>query len=1184
MPLRVHRSERADALVTGLADLLVAGPSDPFTPDVVAVPSKGVERWIAQSLSSVLGAGPDAADGVCANVLFPSPGRVVREALTAGSGIAADEDPWAESRLVWALLEVIDACAGEDWCVTLGRHLGVVDGGRDRGRRLAVAQKLAALFTSYGAQRPLMLGDWQAGRDTDGDGRPLDPDHAWQAELWRRLREHIGVESPAERLEPACASLRGEPGLVDLPERFSLFGPTRLTTAQLHVFDALAAHREVHLWLPHPSHGLWDRLADPGRTTAQVAPGQGVPAGEPVPTRRTDLTAELPVHPLVRSLAKDARELEIRLRAHTSIADDEHLPDAPRAMGGPTAAGATAAVATVGGTTRATTARTGGDSLLTVLQCDIHADRAPTGDHPLAEGDRSLEVHACHGRQRQVEVLRETLLGLLADDPSLELRDIVVMCPDIESYAPLINATFGLSVHEDTTEDDPGDDNGADTGGVHPGHRLTVRLADRSLRQTNPVLGVAARLLELADSRLTASEVLDLAAMPPVRRRFHLDEDALERVGDWVRRSGVRWGLDAEARRRYGLEQVRQNTWQAGLDRLLVGVTMDEDDLRTLDLALPLDDVDSTEIDLAGRLAELLDRLAAAVVSLDVEQALEAWVDALADAVESLTDVAPRDAWQVTQTRWLLADALTSAEGRAAGTRLRLADVRALLGDRLKGRPTRANFRTGHLTMCTMVPMRSVPHRVVCLLGLDDGVFPRGARIDGDDVLARNPRVGERDPKAEDRQLFLDAILAAQERLVVLYTGADERTGVERPPAVPLGELLDVLDHTAHVPDGRVRDRVLVRHPLQPFDARNFMAGELVGAGAFSFDRASYDGTRALLGDRLPRPAFLDRPLPAVEDPGDRGEHVDLDSLVRFLEHPVKGFLKERLGISVLDDEDEPSDALPVAPDALEKWAVGNRLLEAGLAGIPAERAVRAEWLRGQLPPGRLGKSVVDAVVAEVGPLIDGSAALRSGEAEHLDVSVELPSGVTLTGTVPGVFGYRIVRIVYSKLAPKHRLRAWAQYLALTAQWPEREFEAVTAGRGSKGGVALAHLSGVSAEDARRHLDALVQVYRAGLTAPLPLAPKTSCAYAEKRGSGLSPENASSFAGRAWRTGSGPNEHGEFSDAEHRRVWGEVWLPGILDRGPDILADIWPDEPHVFGRLARQVWAPLLEAEVGSGS
>ncbi|HSE70203.1 MAG TPA: exodeoxyribonuclease V subunit gamma [Nocardioidaceae bacterium] len=1135
MPLKLHRSERADALVHELATVLTTAPDDPFTPDVVAVPSKGVERWIAQTLSTALGvASSDTGDGVCANVVFPSPGRLVREAVAAASGIAPDEDPWAERRLAWALLAVIDGCATEDWCRTLGRHLELVDGGVDQGRRMAVAQKLAGLFTAYGAQRPTMLRDWATGLDTDGFGVPLDADHLWQAELWRRLRAHVGVDSPAERMDAACATLREAPGKVDLPGRISLFGPTRLSTDQIQVVDALAAHRDVHLWLPHPSHGLWSRIAE-SPTTLDGS----------VRSRRDDPTSDVPAHPLVRSLGRDARELQLRLRAHVTLTDDEHV-----AGRGPV-----------------------GETLLAAVQRDIHDDSAPSARHALAAQDTSVRVHACHGRQRQVEVLREVVLGLLADDPTLELRDIIVMCPDIESYAPLINATFGLA------HDDHATDAGHDSR-VHPGHRLSIRLADRSLRQTNPVLGVAARLLDLADARLTASEVLDLAAMPPVRRRFRLDDDALERVGDWVRRSGVRWGLDAEARRPYGLDQIRQNTWQAGLDRLLVGVTMDEDDLRTLDVALPLDDVDSTEIDLAGRLAELLDRIAVAVDSLHRDQPLDAWVAALEGAVESLVDVSPQDAWQLTQARWQLTDALTSAEragrgGQAGDTTLTLSDVRSLLGERLKGRPTRANFRTGHLTMCTMVPMRSVPHRVVCLLGLDDGVFPRSTRVDGDDVLARSPRVGERDARAEDRQLFLDAVLAAKERLVVLYTGADERTGASRPPAVPLGELLDVLDRTAHTPAGRVRDQVVVHHPLQPFDARNFLRRGEAGRGPFSFDRASYDGSRALLAGQQPRAPFLATPLP----PDEELSIVQVNELVRFLEHPVKGFLRQRLGLSILEDEEQPSDALPVSPDALEKWAVGDRLLTAGLAGIDPSTAVRAEWLRGQLPPGRLGQDLVGPIVNEVADLINRSANIRSGPAEHLDVSLTLPCGITVAGTVPGVHGDRVVRVLYSKLSPKHRLRAWVHLLALTVQWPERSWQAVTVGRDKDGNVTGAFLQHVTPEDARRHLEALVEVYRAGLTAPLPVPPKTACAYAEERRAGNAVPRSESRAARAWRTKAQQKEVGEFDDAAHRRIWGDPTMSKLLSEPADPSDPDWPDEPHRFGQLARRVWTPLLEAE-----
>ena len=667
--LYVHRSERADRLVEALAELLGKPPADPLAVEVVAVPARGVERWVTQRLSHVLGAA-DCEDGVCANVRFLSPAALVAEAVAAAHS-TDDDNPWERGRLLWTLLDVMDDYSHEPWAAALGT------------RRLTAAQHLAALFDSYGAHRPAMLRSWADGDDTHGAGVRLSDDLAWQAELWRRLRERIDTPSPAEGLPQACADLRERPDTVELPDRLSLFGPTRLTTAHLEVIAALAHTRDVHLWLPHPSAALWDAVAPYAAKNRRTR-------------RRDDQTADVVRNPLLASLGRDARELQLQLGACEVAIADEHLPLQRRLA-----------------------------TLLGRLQQALQDDAPSEGQRqPLDDKDRSLQVHACHGPARQVEVLRDVITGLLADDPTLEPRDVLVMCPDIEDYAPLISATFGLE------DDGPAQEQ-------HPGHRLRVRLADRSLRQTNPLLGTLATLLHLADARVTASQVLDLAASPPVRRRFRFTDDDLERLQEWVVESGVRWGLDAPHRGRFGLQAVAQNTWRAGLDRILLGAAMAEDELRWVGLALPLDDVDSTDIDLAGRLAELLDRLTEVLDRMAGERPLADWLTTLTDALNALTAVGDADDWQSAQARRELGAVATEAADRAGTIELSLGDVRALLADRLAGRPTRANFRTGTLTMCSMVPMRSVPHRVVCLLGLDDGRFPRSSGRDGDDVLAR---------------------------------------------------------------------------------------------------------------------------------------------------------------------------------------------------------------------------------------------------------------------------------------------------------------------------------------------------------------------------------------------------------------------------------------------------------------
>ena len=615
-------------------------------------------------------------------------------------------------------------------------HLGHADQGDEaelrRGRRYAVARRLAGLFASYAAQRPQVLADWLAGGSSDGVGGDLDPDLAWQPPLWRALVTSVGAPPPHVRHAAALDRLRA--GSADLPPRLSLFGHTRLSATDLELLAALAAHHDLHLWLPHPSETQWQAAADLAGPGARGATTSGTGASATRCSRPSAATC-------ASSSAGSA----------TLDTIDHHHPGAAPP-----------------------------DTLLGWLQADLRADEARPEGRALAGDDRSVQVHSCHGSARQVDVLREVLLGLLQDDPTLEPRDILVMCPDIETYAPLITAGFGL---------------GEVVDGGHPAHRLRVRLADRALTQTNPLLAVAAALLDLAGGRAPASQVLDLAQAAPVRRRFGFSDDDLDAVTDWVREAGVRWGFDRAHREPFGLGRIVHNTWEFGIDRVLAGVALSDDARAWLGTTLPLDDVGSNRVELAGRLAEYVDRLDAACDRLTGTHTLRAWVDALGDGVAALTAVDRDDQWQVGQVQRELADVLADA-GDRADLPMRLPDVRALLAGHLAGRPTRANFRTGTLTVCTMVPMRSVPHRVVCLVGLDDGVFPRLGLADGDDVLARDPMTGERDIRSEDRQLLLDAIGAATETLVITYTGANEHSGQARPPAVPLGELLDALDLT----------------------------------------------------------------------------------------------------------------------------------------------------------------------------------------------------------------------------------------------------------------------------------------------------------------------------------------------------------------------------------------------------
>jgi exodeoxyribonuclease V gamma subunit len=1153
--LHVHRSERADALADALTEILLEPLSDPFAAEVVAVPTRGMERWLTQRMSTRLGASVGRADGVCANVAYPFPRTLVGNALAAATGIDPDDDPWAPERLVWPLLRVVDRDLDEPWLTSLQTHLCGAQSGEQEVRRFATVRHLADLYVGYGVRRPEMIGAWVIGEDTDGAGRALAADGVWQAELWRRLRTAIGRPSPAERLGPACARLTSEPGIVELPDRISLFCLTRLPGSYLRVLDALAQARDVHLFVLHPSPALWARLAE---------------RSDPIVRRRVDPTAVVPTNRLLASWGQDARELQLVLAANGSHADHHHAIVAQR------------------------------KTLLQRIQAGVRIDTAPPGpplpSHKdaralLSTDDDSLQIHACHGRSRQVEVLRDAILHLLERDPTLEPRDVIVMCPDIETVAPLIQAAFGAGRALDDGTDD--DEDGDATSERRRLPDLRVRLADRSLRQTNPVLGVASLLLELADDRITASQLLDLADREPVRRRFRFDDDDVSRMEEWVVDSGIRWGLDERHRAPFKLDVVPSNTWRAGLDRILLGVVMTEEARSLVGGVLPLDDVESGAIELAGRMAEFVARVQESVDGLGHAQTVDAWVAAIAAAADALTATPERESWQRAELGRILDDvqgdatatATPDGDGDGDGDALpdlELADVRALLADRLKGRPTRANFRTGHLTVCTLVPMRSVPHRVVCILGLDDGEFPRKAPRDGDDLLLDDPHVGDRDPRAEDRQMLLDALLAATERLIITYTGNDERTNLERPPAVPVAELLDVVDRTVRTGSGpdapAAREQILVRHPLQPFDPRNFRAGELIADGPWSFDAVALGGARALSSPRHDALPFLPAPLPATET-----ELIELADVIRFVEHPCRAFLRSRLGISVRESLDEVQDALPVELGGLELWGVGQRLLDGLLAGAELEECVRAELARGSLPPAMLAAPVLDRVTPTVTALAD--AARRhggTGPATSLDVNLRLPDGRTLAGTVPGVHGDTIRRASYSRVRPRDRLAAWVRLLALTAARPDESYRSAVIGRARPGvwnaETTVAQIPPLGAQEALAQLAIIVDLYDRGMRDLVPLACQASAAYAYAAGRGEDPHAA---ALAVWETTFGFDK--EDREPEHLLAYGGALPFAELTAEPPRAGEsgaTWAEsEDTRFGRYARRLWNGLLSHE-----
>ncbi len=990
----LHVSNRTENLLRHLAEVIRTDrQADIFAAELFLIQSQGMERMIGQSLA-------DAFRSFC-NFKFFLPLDFlgfIAEKLSMG----ITPDGFQRQILTWRLDGLLRDLAGEVYQPLIG----YLAGENSALKRFQLARRLANIFDQYQIMRPDMLIKWDRGLLATSH-----PAERWQMDLWRRLLVQPGGEVHRGMLfGQVIERLKSGKNLTELlPKRISVLGLHTMPPIFLSYLNSLSDHMDVHLFLLSPCRSYWGNVQS--RQMQYKGMGQKV-------VDRNDLAAE-EHHPLLASLGRQGRDLQNIMLEGAGFALEFASYDDP-----------------LDGTEYAA------GTLLQRLQADLLEGRLPEESPAMAAaGDDSIQVVSCHAKLREITVLKDHLLHLLHRNPGLELRDIIVMAPDIQDYAPLIPAVFNDIQHS---------------------------IADRSIRGRNAIIAAFLNFLNLFSGRFGWSELLDLLRQPVVFPQFQLYPADLDSLRQWVTGAGIRWGLSGRQRSEAGLAGFEETSWRAGLERLLMGYAIDTD--AYIDGILPFADIEGRGALALGGLCRFMELVEGAQDEFLQSRPLDAWSKLLQRIVQQL--FGDENEQELVELRALIVELAESISPFHAGE-VEFKVIREWLTQSAKERRSSTGFLRGQLTFCSMLPMRSIPFQVVCLIGLCDGVFPKNDNHDTFDLMATDFRPGDRSPRGDDRYQFLEALLAARSHLYLSYIGQSIRTNEVIPPSVVLTEFLEVLDNGYGVRD------ILVGHPLHPF-SRKYYRDES-DAKLFSYNK--YACATAVILQQGPRPT-----VPWWQGRlAEKRETIAFADLLRFYANPQKYFITDCLGIRLDTGEELPEDREIFAVTGLGKYYVEEKMVRAALSGKTADLLKRMQTA-GIWPLGTSGQLAFAEKQLEVARFIDKVDEQQMGE-KCVDVPFDLNIGdYRLLGMLTNLYENGAMLLRFGKLRGRDLLAGWIHHLVLRTLRPSAQTRIVA----TDGSIAF------NGPAAGPELSALLAHFDAGSRAPSPFFVEPALSYARQ--------------------------------------------------------------------------------------
>ncbi|CAK9884339.1 MAG: RecBCD enzyme subunit RecC [Candidatus Erwinia impunctatus] len=1034
------------ALLKMLASSLIAGQPlrDPFQSEVVLVQSPGMAQWLQIELAEQF--------GIAANITFPLPATFIWDMFVTVLPGIPKESAFTKSAMSWKLMAILPEKLANPGFTLLKTYLS---DDSDQRKLFQLASRIADLFDQYLVYRADWLNLWQQGKRVS----ELGDEQEWQAVLWCELVEYTERhEQPkwhrANLYAQFISTLENSTECpAGLPDRVFICGISALPPVYLQALQALGKHIDIHLLFTNPCRHYWGDIQDyaflaklQSRRRQHYTQGHQVSlfdSAEPHTLFNEQGEQQLS-NPLLASWGKLGRDNLYLLAQAESLEIDAFVDIDP-------------------------------DTLLRTVQRDLLEleDHAVIGlsreswsesskKRLLRSEDDSLRVHVCHSPQREVEILQDCLLDMMVRDPELAPRDIIVMVADVDAYTPFIQSVFGSTPSE---------------------RYVPFSISDRSAAQMHPVIQAFITLLGLPESRFTAEDVLTLLEVPALANRFSIDEEGLKRLRDWVVASGIRWGLDDDTMLAHSLPVTGQHTWQFGLTRMLLGYAM-QSEAGSWRAVLPFDESSGLIAELAGHLAQLLALLHKWRAQLTTLRTLTEWLPLCRTLIDDFftTDAEADAALTLLETQWqrLLKQGIEAGYQQPIPISL----LRDDLHGRLNNERISQRFLAGPVNFCTLMPMRSIPFKVVCLLGMNDGIYPRTLPPLGFDLMSQKPRKGDRSRRDDDRYLFLEALNAAQHRLYISYIGRSVQDNTPRFPSVLVSELLEYVSQSFCLPGDEKRDvdssaagvmrHLHIQHCRTPFAAENFIPQA-------TFCSYASEWLPAAAGEGDAQAAFV-QPLPALTL-----TELRVEQLIAFWRHPVRAFFRQRLGVTLVQEEDELPDTEPFTLDNLSRYQLNNLLLNALVEGTSTEQLYLRQRAAGHLPYGPYGQLFWQQQcddLSELASLIRDQR--QPGEYQEIALNIK---GIILTGWLPDVQSDGLLRWRPGTLNFSDGLAVWIEHLVYCSQ----------------GGGGTSRMYGrqqsawcfprLSPEFAGEQLEMMIEGYLQGMSQPLLLPLKSAGAW-----------------------------------------------------------------------------------------